>query len=136
MSDLRRYIDIVNESDDAAYQNLADAGEMYQPGDTEIWYVKKSYEPVMQKGYDALHEQNRLPNINTLYRTHSMIGTVQPDDPEDVYGIMQAEAWDPDGKSKQMLNSVGVDHASMNIGDVVVVNDVAYIADIEGFKEL
>lgn len=136
MNDLRKYIDIISEDDNAPYRNLADAGDLYQPGDTEVWYVKKNYESIMERGYDALHEQNRLPNIDTLYRTHSMIGTVQPDDAEDVYSIMQAEAWDPEGKSKQMLNSVGVDHASMNVGDVVIVNDVAYFADIEGFKEL
>ena len=125
----RRYVDILESEQfpaaepEAAYNNLRDAGEHYQPGDTEIWYLRAGAVP-------------RDLNPNTLPRTHAMIGTLAETDPETILSMMQAESWDPDNRSQEMLEELGVDHASMSAGDVIVTNEKTYIITNNGFTEL
>jgi hypothetical protein len=50
--------------------------------------------------------------------------------------MMQAESWDPDNRSSEMLEELGVDHASMTAGDAIVTDKTAYIITKDGFTEL
>jgi hypothetical protein len=108
---------------ETAYNSLSDAGDYYKPGDTEIWYLKVGVNPI---------------NINAdnLYQTHAMIGTLTDTDPETILSMMQAESWDPDNRSSEMLDDLDVDHASMTAGDVIVTDKTAYIITKDGFTEL
>lgn len=118
----REYFKIL-EDDSEPYQRLNDAGEYYQPGDTEIWYLKKGA------------NINNF-SIDNLYRTHGMIGTLQETDPETILSMMQAESWDPENLSLDMLNDLGVDHASMTTGDVIVTEKKSFLITQDGFTEV
>ena len=125
----RQYVEILESEQfpaataETAYRSLSDAGEYYRPGNTEIWYLK------------AGSSANNT-NTDTLYQTHSMIGTLTDSDPEAILSMMQAESWDPDNRSSEMLDELGVDHASMTAGDVIVTDKTAYIITKDGFTEL
>lgn len=138
MSQFRRWINILSEEmeETPPYNSLADAGKLYKPGNTEIWYAKEKYSNVMKQGYKALVHKKMLPNENTMFKTHSMIGTIKENDPESVFSLMQAEAWDPENKSRNMLRHVGVGHASMSVGDIIVTDEKMYIVDSDDFREI
>lgn len=125
----RQYVEILESEQfpaataETAYRSLSDAGEYYRPGNTEIWYLK------------AGSSANNT-NTDTLYRTHSMIGTLADTDPETILSMMQAESWDPDNRSEEMLQELDVDHASMTAGDVIVTDQNAYLITNNGFTEL
>ena len=38
---------------------------------------------------------------------------------EDVYFVMQAENWSPNGEARQAIEDLGLSHTSMSVGDVV-----------------
>ena len=56
----KKYVSILESN--VQYRRLSDAGEYYQPGDTEIWYLKDGRDP-------------SNTDVNNLYRSHAMIGT-------------------------------------------------------------
>ena len=118
MSDwYRQYVNILEAA--AEYNRLSDAGEHYQPGDTEIWYMK--------------HRVSSI-NINDLYRTHAMIGTLAETDPEKVFSMMQSENWNTDNGAESMLDELGVDHSSMRPGDVIVIGNTAHVIKKDGIE--
>ena len=125
----RQYVEILESEQfpaatpETVYNSLSDAGEYYKPGNTEIWYLKAGVNPTNI-------------NVDNLYQTHAMIGTLTDVDPEAILSMMQAESWDPDNRSSEMLEELGVDHASMTTGDAIVTDKTAYIITKDGFTEL
>ena len=108
----KKYVSIIEA--DTEYNRLSDAGEYYCPGDTEIWYLKSG-------------ASTNNVDLENLYRTHAMIGTLAETDPETVFSMMQSENWDTDASAESMLNELGVKHSSMTTGDVIVVDNTAHI---------
>ena len=104
---------------DLEYSRLSDAGEYYRPGDTEIWYLKNGRDP-------------SDTDVNNLYRSHAMIGTLAETDPETILSMMQSENWNTDNGAENMLDSLGVEHSSMRTGDVIVVGDTAHVISDDG----
>ena len=118
MSDwYKRYVSILES--DVEYSRLSDAGEYYRPGDTEIWYLKDGRDP-------------SDTDVNNLYRSHAMIGTLAETDPETILSMMQSENWNTDNGAENMLDSLGVEHSSMRTGDVIVVGDTAHVISDDG----
>lgn len=118
MSDwYKQYVSILEAAEE--YLSLSDAGENYQPGDTEIWYMRASGSTV---------------DPNNLYRTHVMIGTLEESDPEAVFNLMQAENWDPQNRAESMLADFGITHSSMRTGDVIVVDDTAHVIQTDSIE--
>ena len=121
MSDwYKRYVSIL-EAEVQEYNRLSDAGEYYRPGDTEIWYLK------------AGASTNNV-DLENLYRTHAMIGTLAETDPETIFSMMQSENWDTDNAAESMLDDLGVEHSSMRTGDVIVVGDTAHVIQDNGIN--
>jgi hypothetical protein len=125
----RQYVEILESEQfpaatpETVYNSLSDAGEYYKPGNTEIWYLKAGVNPANI-------------SVDNLYQTHAMIGTLTDTDPEAILSMMQAESWDPDNRSSEMLEELGVDHASITAGDAIVTDKTAYIITKDGFTEL
>jgi len=115
----RTYTQILE--DNTQYRSLSDAGEYYQPGNTQVWYQKKDT------------QTNRV-NLNDLSSTHSMVGTLKETDPEAVLSMMQSESWNTDNNAESMLNKLGVSHSSMTTGDVVVVDKIAHVITTDGIE--
>jgi hypothetical protein len=118
MSDwYKQYVSILEA--DVEYNRLSDAGEYYRPGDTEIWYLKSRFHP------DSI-------DVNNLYRTHAMIGTLAETDPETIFSMMQSENWNTDNAAESMLDDLGVEHSSMRRGDVIVIDNTAHVISDKG----
>lgn len=117
---IKKYIDIIMES--ISYNSLQDAGENYAPGNTQIWYWKENLGNEMMLGYDALKEQNKLPDVDNLSATHVQIGNLAETDHEKIYELMQAESWSPQNQAKSFTDKFGVGHIGMSTGDIMVLN--------------
>ena len=118
-----KILDVIREDNEVPYTELADAGEYYQPGSTEIWYLKTG------------HSLESL-DPNNLYSTHAMVGTTVEKDPETILSMMQIESWDPSNQAEKMLHNLGVSHTSMRKGDVIVIESTAHVVLDQGFKKL
>ena len=129
---MRALIKLVEAAQQQPYQSLADAGADYAAGDTEIWYAKPAFQSLFQRGYEELESSNQIPNERSIYRTHSMIGTLQETDPKRVFEMMQAEARDPAGLAQPMLAELGLSRSNMQTGDVIVVDYQMFIVDLNG----
>ena len=115
--------DVIRENNEVPYTKLADAGEYYQPGSTEIWYLKTGHSV---ESFDP----------NNLYSTHAMVGTTVEKDPETILSMMQIESWDPNNQAEKMLHKLGVSHTSMSIGDAIVIDSTVHVLTNEGFDEM
>ena len=47
---------------------------------------------------------------------------------------MQADIWSPNGEANDLIQSKGLQHTSMSIGDVLVEDDAVYLVTATGFK--
>lgn len=118
MSDwYKQYVSILEAA--VEYNRLSDAGEYYRPGDTEIWYLKAGRDP-------------SNTDVENLYRSHAMIGTLAESDPETVLSMMQSENWDTDNAAESMLKDLGVEHSSMRTGDIIVIDNTAHVISDKG----
>lgn len=113
----KQYVSILEAAEE--YSRLSDAGEYYRPGDTEIWYLKAGRDP-------------GNTDVENLYRSHAMIGTLAETDPETVFSMMQSESWDTDNAAETMLSDLGVKHSSMRTGDVIVIDNTAHVISDKG----
>lgn len=113
----RQYASILEA--DVEYNRLSDAGEYYRPGNTEIWYLKTGLNP-------------SDTDVNNLYRSHAMIGTLAETDPETILSMMQSENWNTDNGAESMLDDLGVEHSSMRTGDIIVIDDTAHVISDDG----
>jgi hypothetical protein len=80
-------------------------------GDTQIWYKTKSQ-----------WREPRPVQPATLGQTHILLGTIACKDPEKIFVLLQGEVWSPSGEAREMIRGKGLNHTSMSVGDVVVVD--------------
>lgn len=121
MSDWYKQYASILEAAVQEYNRLSDAGEYYRPGDTEIWYLKAGRDPINT-------------DVENLYRSHAMIGTLAETDPETIFSMMQSENWDTDNAAESMLDDLGVEHSSMTTGDVIVIGNTAHVIQDNGIN--
>lgn len=79
------------------------------------------------------------PDAANLSATHIHLRDIQAKPQStmsDVYAYMQAENWSPNGEARSLIMSKGLQHTSMSVGDVVVVDGVAHVVARIGFDEL
>lgn len=110
------------------YKSLNDAQSLHPglaPGPTEVWYAKE---------FGRVRAQDVDPK--DLSKTHALVGKIQETDLDTVYGLMQGNMWSPRGEARTLINSLGLHHTSMSVGDVIVKNGVAHFVNPAGFKEL
>ncbi len=104
--------------------------DFIMPGlDASIFYVKKEH-------FIKFIAGNVMPSIADLQTTHSRLGTTELTDLEKIYVLMQAGHWTDNGKANGFLESLGVAHTSMSIGDVVKLKDKYYVVSTIGFQEI
>jgi hypothetical protein len=123
---------IPHERDPHAYRSLADC---YTPGDTSIWYFK----PGKAKGFfDAIerHDPSGLPDPKNLSDTHVKLGTIDSDNPRQVYSAMQGETWSPKGEAKELVKKLGLGHISMSPGDVIQTPEATIMVTNHSFYNL
>lgn len=102
-----------------------------------VWYMKPEFFRDGIMGVDWLKERGLMPDPANLGATHVHLKDLELDgDLEDVFVRMQGEVWSPNGEAMLLIEAKGLRHTSMSMGDVVVVDGRAHIADRFGFSEL
>jgi hypothetical protein len=73
-----------------------------------------------------------------LLTTHvGLFSAFEADDKEDLFTKLQGENWSPNGEARPLIQSLGLSHTSMSVGDVVCDDDEAFwVCDDFGWKRL
>lgn len=114
------------------YTKLNDAAKhipQLNTGATKIWYTKD---------WPAVHMMVHLKTVTkaSVNETHALLGNIDCSDLDTIYRIMQGEAWSPNGEACDLLKSLGIDHTSMSVGDVIQIGDDYHLVDFIGFTLL
>lgn len=123
------------------YQDVSDAvavtgDDGYGPGRTEIWYMRSDFIHDGLMGYEWLVEKGRLPDPRNLRATHVLLGQIRESNSDKVYRMMQGERWSPEGEARSLIQSKGLRHTSMSMGDIIKISGTTLIVDTWGFEEL
>ena len=82
----------------------------YGTGTTKVWYMKPGFFRDGNMGHEWLVERKMVPTLATIEQTHTLVGTLNVDDPEDVYDMMQGENWSPRGEARPFIMVLGLQH--------------------------
>jgi len=97
-----------------------------------IWY--------MAPDWFARGLQGKRPDVRNLSLTHIHLKDLElpggQAQLEHVFEMMQAEEWSPNGEARGLIEAKGLEHTSMSVGDVIVVNDQTFVVASFGFDEL
>jgi hypothetical protein len=94
----------------------------------QVWYMKPSF----LRGIVG-----NLPDPNNLSATHVHLKDIEANNQEDALHCMRAEIWSPNGEALDLLQSKGIQHVTMTIGDVLVdEGDAVYLVTAIGFSLL
>jgi len=95
----------------------------------QVWYMKPDW---FRDG-----SIGRLPEPSNLGATHVFLKSVEANNLEHLFQIMQGEVWSPNGEARSLIESKGLGHTSMSVGDVVI-DDIgeAFIVSQFGFTML
>jgi len=127
------------------YYTLNDAS-IYSPilakGKVEIWYGKPVYGRDLRMGVEWLADKRLLPkSLQNLKKTHTLLGKIKGASAnerglETIWSIMQGEKWSPRGEAIDLIKNSLLNHTSMSVGDIIVINRDMYIVDDAGFENL
>ena len=94
----------------------------------QVWYMKPSF----LRGIVG-----NSPDPNNLSATHVHLKDIEADDREDALYRMRADIWSPNGEAIDLIQSKGLEHTTMTIGDVLVdESDAVYLVTAIGFSWL
>jgi len=104
----------------------------------QIFYAKNSFIRSSLQGVDYLKESGIMPTVATIEETHKKVHQLQVDDTtqycEELYSLMNQPGIIWDGIIGMKPEEVG--HASMSVGDVIIVDDKGFMVDWYGFKSM
>ena len=121
------------------YRSLEDAA-MYDPKygapGAMVWYAEDDALRDLLMGSDfCLKHEIPLPTRATLKRTHKLLGTVGTHNPDEIFNMMQGEAWSPNGEARAFISHLGIHHTSMSVGDVIEIGSKLLMVDGNDFYE-
>lgn len=98
----------------------------------EIWYMKPEW-----FGEGIL---GGLPDKSDLAKTHVHLTDIElvrhSSELEEIWRMMQAEMWSPNGEARQLIEEKGLAHTSMSVGDAIKLGDEVWVAAGVGFNTL
>lgn len=123
------------------YERLADAADKlrddrFRGGPVAIWYARPAAQRDFYSGLAFAKESGHDLTRETLGKTHVHLGNIEADDAEMAYAMMQGDYWSPGAAAKQWLISLGLDHTSMFLGDVIDFKEQLLFVEVEGFSVL
>lgn len=113
-----------NAMSESAYRSLNDAATIVpelSEGTTEVWFAKSGA---------------GKPRAGALSETHVRVGNVRCNSHERLFVLLQEDKWSPKGEANAMLESMGLKHRSLSVGDVLVINGRARVVSDHGFDRL
>ena len=94
----------------------------------QVWYMKPSF----FRGIVG-----NSPDPNDLSATHVHLKDIEAGSRDDALDRMQADIWSPNGEAHDLIQSKGLQHTSMTIGDLLVDEaDVVHQVTAIGFSRL
>jgi hypothetical protein len=94
----------------------------------QIWYMKPSF---------LRDVVGSSPDPNNLSATHVHLKEIEAESQEEALSRMRAENWSPNGEALNLLQSKGLQHTTMTIGDVLVdEGEAVYLVTGIGFSLL
>ena len=103
---------------------------------TEVWYVKPELFRDAIMGKEWLDKQNIVIDACDLEKTHVKLCSLETKDLDKIYFEMQGEVWSPNGEARQLIIKRGLNHTSMSVGDIIVVDDKVFMVDNVGFAPI
>ena len=120
-----------------------DLYDVFPRGALEVWYMRPDWFPSGIMGDE--------PDPQNLEATHIQLGSIgsspnegmtsasftSMSDLESIWSKLQGEFWSPNGEAWRLIQSKGLKHTSMSMGDCFrFANDDVYIVAAAGFKIL
>ena len=135
---LNKYLSLIATAGEKRASEILSEGleDFVTPGGTQIWYWKDEYARDALMGSKWLKDKGILPDPNDLEKTHTLLGSIESKDLDDIYSQMQGERWSPRGEARGLIQELGLTHTSMSVGDIAVVDGNAYLVDSLGFYDL
>ena len=94
----------------------------------QVWYMKPSF---------FRGSVGKSPDPDNLSATHVHLKDIEADDRDDALHRMRADIWSPNGEALDLIQSKGLQHTSMSVGDVLGdESDAVYLVTAIGFSWL
>lgn len=124
-----------------SYKRLDDAvkktrDERFGNGSVGIWYARASVSRDLYDGLACAQERGYSITRQTITTTHVHLGNIEADDAEMAFALMTGDYWNPNGEANAWLVSLGLDHTSMMVGDVIDFRGKLLFVEFEGFADL
>jgi hypothetical protein len=68
--------------------------------------------------------------IAELEKTHVFLCETEARDLDHVFYNMQGEIWSPNGEARELIQSKGLRHTSMSVGDVIELDGSYWLPDL------
>lgn len=85
-----------------------------------VFYMRPSFFRDGCMGVEWLAERDLMPTLATLDATHVELRTVEAHNTEAAWLACQGEFWSPNGEARELIQSKGLAHTSMSVGDCLV----------------
>jgi hypothetical protein len=103
----------------------------------QVWYMNTEFFRKGIMGFDFMDTQGTLPDFRDLKQTHIHLMDTEARDLEHLFHRMQGEMWSPNGEARDLIESKGLHHTSMSVGDIAVdENGDVHLVDRFGFVQL
>lgn len=125
------------------YAKLTDC-QFFKPGtDIEVWYMRT--EAFRDLCCGSIGDGFKTFDPDNLGKTHILLGAVAEEDSvlgirdqilENLFRNLQGEIWSPEGEANELIESKGLAHTSMCVGDMVRFKDgKMYLVDNSGWMQ-
>jgi hypothetical protein len=123
------------------YTNLSDASasvfdKRYGTGRAKVWYAKPRFSRESFMGVAWMKANGTLPTPATIAENYICVGALDTESPEAAFHMMQGCIWSPNGEARAFIDSLGLEHTSMSVGDIFEVNGRFFVTDRVGFVKL
>lgn len=96
--------------------------DIFEPGDTEIWYSKK------------VNNFNDKVTPDTIDSTHVLLGTVIDTNLDDI--MYKMTTWDDGNDVKPLLKKKKITHSTLSVGDVIHTPEGWFMVDVHGYVNI
>jgi len=103
-----------------------------------VYYMKPEFFREGIMGYHWLETKGIAPTNQTMRKTHVFVRSLAADGLDAAFYEMQGENWSLNGEARELIKSLGLQHTSMSVGDIIseFKTGNVYIVDTFGFRKL
>lgn len=131
------------------YESLNDAADYgpgrrteFEVGPTTIWYSRG-----VLIGFPGVTSGGTVKTVceaakhlwtpsNDPAATHVVLGSIQEEDRDIIFSLLQREVWSPNGQAAMLIRQKGLDHTSMQCGDIIQIGYILHVCHPNGWAEV